>query len=95
MEDTYQVMDYHDWVERYRPILENGRQKDYDPRVCDDMTYDKLDELIKSRKVWTLVETDSESFDSLVVLNGFHRVNRLEHYVCQLSYEADQQIEVT
>lgn len=77
---------YERWCEEYRP-LKNA--------VCERASFDGAmfetfgDELafIKDQPigcVWTLIEADD---DCLVILSGFHFVNRLGHFVTERPWE--------
>ncbi len=62
---------------------------DVDPRM-DNMSMETFKQLHKDNKIWTLI--DAEPYP--VITNGYHFVNRLEHYACEVAYEDDDLIEI-
>lgn len=78
------------FLEFYKPLEDkHGDIIDFDPRVTgDDNTFD---EAIKNRTLWTEVDGDD---GYTYILNGFHHVNRLRHFITEEPYNKGEEIEV-
>lgn len=92
-------IDYFDWMEQYKPMLDpsqpDPRPLDVDPRLGFDIeTFHKA---VQENRVWTLVDGDGEEehnehgepIDYTTILTGFHRVNRLEHYITEVPWTSE------
>lgn len=89
----YRAMEYEDWIDKYKPLEDEWcRPKDMDPNCQDTISFDEFKKLVTERKVWTLVSTDDGN--DTAVLSGYRRVNRLEHYICEIAYKPNEDIEV-
>lgn len=71
------------FYEIYMPIEdgENGIV-DFDYRVTNDI--ETFETAIKARTLWTEVEGED---DCTYLLNGFHHVNRLRHFITKVPYQ--------
>lgn len=89
------------WIEKYKPIV-NPLAKGQD-FASDFMfeTYGKDAEHLRSANpacVWTVVEMDTgdddeqggESKPGMVILSGFHHVNRIYHFITEVPYEGSE-----
>jgi hypothetical protein len=41
-------------------------------------------------RIWTALDVEGD----VIISNGLHFVNRLEHYICEVPYESNKLIEV-
>lgn len=86
----YIQMDYSDWNDKYKPLRnKHGDLIDVDPR-CNYMDQESFDENRTNNRIWTLLDVEGDT----IISNGLHFVNRLEHYVCEVSYDSNELIEV-
>jgi len=86
----YIQMNYSDWNDKYRPLRrEKGNLIDVDPRV-GNMTQEDFNTARSENRIWTLLDGEIDP----IITNGFHYVNRLEHYVCEVPYDSNELIEV-
>jgi hypothetical protein len=79
-----------DWLEKYKPIMENDSVRQYETYGAD---LEEVRKQIQSfhRTVWTAVEGDD---GDLVIVSGPHYVNRLYYVICEVAYEEGESIEV-
>ncbi len=86
------TISYEEFVDTYKPEFnpeDDATLMDADPRL-QSTSVEVFNKAVGDNRVWTLV--DSEPYP--VITNGFHFVNRLEHYICEVPFEADEIIEV-
>ena len=75
-------IDYSEFVDRFRPLMRDESLVDVDPRL-GEMDNNDFKDAIDARRIWTLVDTDTVP----LIVSGFHFVNRLEHYLCDVPVE--------
>lgn len=85
-------MSYEEWEKIYKPIINPFLTKE-EQKANDSTQYhfhyssieenDFLKDNIGSGKLWTVVEGERES---LYLLSGFHRINRVYHFVTQIPF---------
>jgi len=86
-------LSFEEWFDNYEPIMgEDGEHlKDFDPKTIDSDEDNKLfDRSAEDNKLWTLVDTET----GLVIINGFHFVNKMQVFITKKSYETQEIIEV-
>ncbi len=78
---------YEEWRTRFKPVTE-----DYNKDDAREMDMTGTSELAHAlmhtpAHVWTLIEVDDPDEDECytVISSGYHRVNRLEHYICAVA----------
>ncbi len=79
---------WDDWHDKFRPIsnpLTDG-QVEFDPHTEQDMEAVKA---ANPNNVWTTVEGD----ESIVVVPGYHYVNRLFYHITELPWD-DEELEI-
>ena len=79
-----------EWEQKYKPMINS--LGDNDPEDCQDMfeTYGEELEFVRNsdpKKIWTCI--DSDFSDDTVIINGYHLVNRIGHYVCEVPVADD------
>ncbi len=91
-------MTFEEWFDKYKPLLNplNKVKKEQDDE--DYQVYwgtleenDFLNDNKGESRIWTVVEGDR---DSLYLQSGYHRVNRMYHFVTEVPYEEEFQIEI-
>ena len=82
---------WHEWAEKFKPI-KNHLVNDPDQQMFE--TYGEEVEFVISKveenKVWTWADGDYCSY----VSNGYHYVNRIGYYVCEVPYDEDTEYEI-
>lgn len=90
------TLNYKDWFDKYKPII-NTCLKNKEQEVEDDSKFqfgfsteenNIIKDNIGSGKIWTVVEGDR---DSIYLLSGLHRVNRLYHFITEESYNISKE----
>lgn len=79
-----------EWFEKYRPVASEPSEFRYVWYADGDE-----EEYVKDRpanKIWTLM--DSDDSDDLYIVNGFHMVNRVGHYITEEPFEDNVIIQV-
>ncbi len=75
-------MNWDEWVEKYKPILDEGGE----PKMFE--TYGAEVEFVKSQpsnKIWTLEDAGDGPF----IMSGWHFVNRIGYYISEIPFEED------
>lgn len=92
------IMSFENWQDKYKPILnplnetkEIIDEEDYQIHWNTIEENDLIKDHIGSGQVWTVVEGDR---DSLWLKSGFHRVNRMYHYITQIPVERGEEIQI-
>lgn len=96
METKQITISFEEWFDKYKPILNPLKEKSEEH---DDEDYqihwhtieenDLIKDHIGSSKVWTVVEVKR---DSIILKSGFHRENRMYHYISQIPYNENIEI---
>jgi len=87
---------FEDWIEKYKPIRnpfnekQTGDDEDFEINWSSLEENDLLDDNKGENRIWTLIQGDR---DSLWLVSGYHRVNRLHHYITEMPYEEEIKIE--
>lgn len=89
-------MGYDDWHTQFQPVQNNvdPNETSYDNTLFE--TYGKDLDFVRKQDpdaVWTLV--DSEDDDSLMIIEGFHRVNRIGYFVTKVARTGSEAYEIT
>ena len=79
---------YFWWAEKFKPVMEDERPKDMDPRVAGN-SQEVFEYARISKRLWTLIEGDN---GELFISSGFHFVNRLEHFITEIPYDEELEI---
>ena len=80
---------YEDWEEQYQPIMKGESLKDFHPKILENKKdQNTLAKAVKENKVWTLVDTD----EGLVIMSGFHFVNRIDVYITEKPFKEEIEI---
>jgi hypothetical protein len=89
---NYVSLTWKEWQERFKPIKNHFAKNDPDLEMFE--TYGEEVEFVISKaeenKVWTWADGDYSSF----VSNGYHYVNRIGYYVCEVPYDNDTEYEI-
>jgi hypothetical protein len=89
---NYVSLTWKEWQERFKPIKNHFAKNDPDLEMFE--TYGEEVEFVISKaeenKVWTWADGDYCSF----VSNGYHYVNRIGYYVCEVPYDNDTEYEI-
>jgi len=84
-------MTYSEWEDKFKPITNNLAKY---PDGINFETYGDEVEFVQSkideRLVWTWLDADMCS----VICNGYHYVNRLNYFVCDVPYEEDTDYQI-
>jgi len=90
--DTAPQMSYDQWCEQYRPVRnELCRCAPYDGLMFE--TYGAEQEYVRRQDrecIWTLVQAE----DELVILSGWHTVNRLGYFVTERPWDGLEVAEI-
>jgi hypothetical protein len=90
-EQKFVSLTWKEWQEQFKPI-KNHFSSDPDEIMFE--TYGEEVEFVidntPSRKVWTYGDGDYCSY----VSNGYHYVNRIGYYVCEVPYDEDTDYEI-
>lgn len=92
------IMSFETWFDKYKPILnplagnkkvfeEDDYQIHWGTMEENDFLHDNKGE----NTIWTVIEGER---NSLYLKSGYHRVNRLYHYITQVSYTEEIEIEL-
>lgn len=89
---------FEDFWENYKPKInplhENEDDEDSENYKINWGTLEEND-LLQDNKgentIWTVVEGER---NSLYLKSGYHRVNRLYHYICRVPYTEEREIEL-
>jgi hypothetical protein len=83
-------INYKNWKVQYKPIFNPLKEKIDKPTDEDYQIHwhtveenDLIKDHIGSSQVWTVVESKR---DSIILKSGFHRENRMYHYITQIPY---------
>jgi hypothetical protein len=91
MTTKYVQLTWKEFEEKFKPI-KNHLVNDPDQRMFE--TYgEEVDFVIsqtEARKVWTWLDGDYSSW----VMSGYHWVNRIGYYVCEVPYDEDTEYEI-
>ena len=77
------LIEYFDWIDKYKPITEEGypeNLKDF----WDDQA--ELQKAAETNTLWTEVTGDD---GDLIICSGYHYVNRFNHYITEVPYDPD------
>lgn len=91
-----EIMSYEDWVYKYKPIRnpfnekQTGEDEDFQIHWHTLEENDLLDDNKGENRIWTMVEGER---DSIWLMSGYHRVNRLHHLITEIPYEKEFQLE--
>jgi hypothetical protein len=78
LESEDQEIEYGDWVDEYRPILDNfGQPKQF---YGQELLWNVSD----PKKVWTVVESEN---DDWFICSGFHIVNAMFYFITEEKHE--------
>lgn len=91
------IMSYEEWEKLYKPIInpfltpEEQQSNDntefqFHYSTIEENEY--LKENIGSGKVWTVIEGER---DSIYLLSGFHRVNRMYHFITEIPFNIQEE----
>jgi hypothetical protein len=87
----YKTLTWKEFEEQFKPI-KNHFSSDPDQQMFE--TYGEEVEFVISKveenKVWTWADGDYCSY----VSNGYHYVNRIGYYVCEVPYDEDTEYEI-
>jgi hypothetical protein len=87
-------MNVDQWEDTYSPRDTGDDSGSWDGKLFETYGTDALlvADMNKydSRKVWTLVENDG----ALSIVNGFHLVNRIGHFITDEPYKGDEPLEI-
>lgn len=78
----YTTMTYPEFVDTYKPIPNKITKYPSDTQLAFE-TYGEEQEFVfaqPAENVWTEVDGDGGSY----IINGFHYVNRVQYYVCEV-----------
>ena len=89
-------INYKNWKVQYKPIFNPLKEKIDKPTDEDYQIHwhtieenDLIKDHIGSGQVWTVVESKR---DSIILKSGFHRENRMYHYISQIPYTENIEI---
>ena len=82
-------VDWGDWIEKYKPLNNEGNLLDADPRM-GNITQKEFEKAGKERRLWTMMD-DNDGGECYIV-NRFAFVNRLEHYITEVPYKEGEDI---
>lgn len=88
-------MSYEDWVYKYKPIRnpftkETDEDEDFQIHWGTIEENDLLHDTKGENRIWTMVSGER---DSIWLMSGYHRVNRLHHFITEIPYEEKFQFE--
>jgi len=88
---TYESLTYTQWEEKFKPTTNHLTKY---PDEISFETFGAEVEFVQSkvdeRLVWTWLDADMCS----VISNGYHYVNRLSYFVCEVPYEEDTDYQI-
>jgi hypothetical protein len=79
------ILNYEEWVDKYNPILNSIN----DNASFEGLLWETYGEEVKKvlsyprEQVWTLIEVD----DNMIVIPGYHLVNRLGYFITDIPYD--------
>ena len=93
------IMSFETWFDQYKPILnplvgkkEEFEEDDYQIHWGTLEENDLLHDNKGENTIWTVIEGER---DSLYLKSGYHRVNRLYHYITQVPYTEEIEIKLS
>jgi hypothetical protein len=78
-------IEYENWIEKFKPHMD---ENDELIRYWDEK--EKIAKAANDNKLWTQLDADGE----IVIASGFHYVNRMDYFICDVAYEEDNYYEV-
>jgi hypothetical protein len=75
-------MTYEEWFDTYKPILNKVTNYPSDTQYAFETFGDEVDFVLThdEKFVWTEVDGD----EGVYIINGFHYVNRIQYYICEV-----------
>lgn len=86
-------MNYHEWVETYKPIRNHFTSAPFDGTMFE--TYGEELEFVRQQTgnhIWTMV--DSDDGKNMIISNGYHIVNRLGYFITEVPFTGSGFIDV-
>jgi len=83
--ENLKTITWTEWEDKYKP---HSTEQDGLVRYWDE---DEVEVARKENRLWTQLDVDRD--DIFVIANGFHYVNRLDHFICEVPYEDGDLIE--
>ena len=92
------IMSFETWFDKYKPILnplheliQEFNDEDYKINWGTLEENDLLDDNKGENTIWTVIEGER---DSLYLVSGYKRLNRLYHYITEVPYTEEIEIEL-
>jgi len=85
----YKTMTYDEFSENFRPIQNHFR----DYKTFPFETYGEELDFVRSQpaeNIWTEIDGDGGTY----IVNGYHLVNRIQYYVCEVPVSTEAYLEV-
>ena len=79
------TISWDEWEETYKP---NKNKHDEIIRYWNEP---EIEVAHKENRLWTQLDVDSDT--TFVIANGFHWVNRMDHFICEVPYKDGEEIE--
>jgi hypothetical protein len=86
-------MDYDEWVAKYKPIMNNMREKEQTEMFetyGEEKAYVHGVKRFNPNHVWTLIEGD----EGLWITSGYHFVNRVNYFITEIPFEGEGYLDV-
>lgn len=91
-------MSFEEWKDKYKPILNPFKEiklevidEDYEIGFSTLEENDLIKDNIGENKIWTVITGER---DSVYLTTGYHRINRINHFISQIPYEGEVQIQL-
>jgi len=92
MNNEYTIIDYEDWIEKYKPKQnDRGGMIDVNPRY-NNMTTEDFNQATKDCKIWSL--TYSSDVSIWTIVNGYHFLKVLEYFYCEVPFGENELIKI-
>lgn len=82
---TPKKITWDEFEEKYKPHM---TEQDGFVRYWDEP---EVEIARKENRLWTQLDIDRD--DLFVIANGFHWVNRMDHFICEVPYNEGEEIE--
>lgn len=92
------IISFEEWKDFYKPILNPFNEiksevddEDYEIGFSTLEENDLIKDNLGQNKIWTMITGDR---DSVYLTTGYRRVNRVNHFITQVPYEEEIEIQI-
>lgn len=82
---------YQEWEDQFSPIPDPTEPEAFQRFEDAQEVNDELNHLkLSANHVWTMLDGD----ENLILVSGYHYVNRMYHYICMVPVQGDDYFEI-